>query len=108
MTPPHSKQSIVRSSLRRGLPRVQAIWIIRGFLLIAFGLAWFTLAPVPKAFGVTPAPDGAYPGGNTAEGLDALFNRTTGTWNTALGYNALYHDTTGNSNTAVGFNALLN
>jgi len=44
----------------------------------------------PKAFGVTPAPDGGYPGGNTAEGTDALSSLASGIWNTALGLKALY------------------
>ena len=34
--------------------------------LIAFGLACFGLSPAARA--VTPAPDGGYPGENTAEG----------------------------------------
>jgi hypothetical protein len=55
---------------------------------------------------VTPAPDGGYPGSNTAEGTQALFSRTTGIWDTALGFQALYSDTTGSSNTATGLRAL--
>ena len=31
-------------------------------------LGAFALASAPTAFGVVPAPDGGYPGGNTAEG----------------------------------------
>jgi hypothetical protein len=54
-----------------------------------------------------PAPDGGYPGGNTAEGTNALFSRTTGVWNTANGFDALRADTTGNGNAGVGFEALL-
>jgi len=38
--------------------------------LFAFALASYTLSPAVLA--VTPAPDGGYPGGNTAEGK-ALF-----------------------------------
>jgi hypothetical protein len=72
--------------------------------LVGLGLAFFALSP--RAQAVTPAPDGAYPGGNTAEGADALFNRTTGIWNTALGFQTLFHNTTGNTNTATGFQAL--
>jgi hypothetical protein len=55
---------------------------------------------------VTPAPDGGYPNGNTAEGNQALFSLTSGVWNTALGFQALYTDTVGNSNTATGVQAL--
>jgi hypothetical protein len=102
----HLLKSIGRSSLRRDIPRVQPIWIIRGFVLIAVALACFALLLVPKAFAVNPAPDGGYPGSNTAEGTSALFSLTSGSSNTALGYQALYHDATGNYNTAAGFRAL--
>jgi hypothetical protein len=64
------------------------------------------LALSPIAQAVVPAPDGGYPGFNTAEGQNALFSRTTGVWNTALGAFTLYSDTTGNGNTAVGINGL--
>jgi hypothetical protein len=47
--------------------------------LLALGF----LALCPLAQAVTPAPDGGYPGFNTAEGQNALFSRTTGVWNTA-------------------------
>jgi Chaperone of endosialidase len=57
---------------------------------------------------VTPAPDGHYPGGNTAEGQNSLFKLTTGSRNTATGFDALYHNETGNSNTATGADALFN
>ena len=75
-----------------------------GLLLVPLVLACFALSPRVQA--VTPAPDGAYGGGNTAEGADALANRTTGIWNTALGFETLFHNTTGNTNTAIGFQAL--
>src|SRR5205807_2471653 len=61
----------------------------------------------PKAFGVSPPPDGGYPGGNTAEGQNALLNRTTGGFNTAVGFFSLRSDTTGSFNTAVGAGTLL-
>ena len=56
--------------------------------LIAFALACFGLSPTGRA--VVPAPDGDYPGWNTAEGEDALFSLTTGVGNTANGDSALY------------------
>jgi hypothetical protein len=47
-----------------------------------------------------------YPGGNTAEGQDALFSLTTGTYNTATGDRALFSNTIGSSSTANGQQAL--
>jgi hypothetical protein len=78
----------------------------RGFLLIALALASFALSPTARA--VSPAPDGGYPGQNTAEGEDALFSLTTGTDNTAIGFNALHSLTTGSEGTATGSLALFN
>jgi hypothetical protein len=69
-------------------------------------LVCFVLSPVAQA--VTPAPDGGYPGLNTAEGQNALFNLTSGVWNTAIGGQALFNDTSGSSNTATGVKALVN
>src|SRR5437016_3046282 len=77
----------------------------RGFLLIPLLLGCFGLSPVAQA--VLPAPDGGYPGSNTAEGEDALLSLTLGFSNTAIGYHALYSNTTGGNNTALGFDALL-
>ena len=45
--------------------------------LIALVLACFALSPERKRS--VPAPDGGYPGGNTAEGQSALLSLTTGT-----------------------------
>jgi hypothetical protein len=113
MTTQSIRNSINRPPLRRSLPRKQqlprtqqAMWIIRGFLLIALALASFALLPTARA--VTPAPDGGYPGNNTAEGEDALFSLTTGIDNTAIGFHALYSNTTGGANTANGYFALFN
>jgi hypothetical protein len=63
-------------------------------------------ASLQPAEAVDPPPDGGYPGGNTAEGDNALFSLTTGTHNTAVGENALRETTGGNNNTATGFLAL--
>src|SRR5689334_5185871 len=78
----------------------------RDFCPIVILLTCFALAQGVQA--VIPAPDGGYPGGNTAEGDNALLNLTSGVWNTALGRQALINDTTGGANTAAGFQALLN
>jgi trimeric autotransporter adhesin len=79
----------------------------RGVLLIPLALAGFALLPAPKAFGVSPAPDGGYPNQNTAEGANALVSLTTGVNNTAIGFDALLSNTTGPNNTAEGIGALL-
>ncbi len=55
---------------------------------------------------VVPPPDGGYPGGNTAEGTNALLSLTTGQNNTAVGVNSLSSTTTGGRNTAIGAGAL--
>ena len=77
-------------------------------LLIAFALACFALSPRAQALLPPPSPDGGYPGGNTAEGINALHdvNTAVGINNTAVGANALTHDTTGQYNVAVGSGAL--
>ena len=64
-------------------------------------------ALLPDARGaLDPAPDGGYPGYNTAEGDGALFNLGSGaSSNTAVGFSALYSNG-GDNNTAVGWQAL--
>ena len=81
--------------------------IIKTIYLAVAGvsLACFT-GFAPKAFGVSPPPDGGYPNKNTAEGHDALFSLTNGTSNTANGHAALKANTTGDRNTANGALAL--
>jgi hypothetical protein len=74
-------------------------------LFIAGVLACFGL--LPKALAVVPAPDGGYPGFNTAEGTNALQNLTTGVGNTAAGWHSLFANSAGNLNTAIGAGALL-
>ncbi|HEV8418033.1 MAG TPA: tail fiber domain-containing protein [Candidatus Udaeobacter sp.] len=77
----------------------------RSFVLILLMLACFAL--LPGAHALTPAPDGGYPGGNTAEGQAALHSLTTGGFNTAVGYLSLRSNITNSFNTAVGAGALL-
>jgi hypothetical protein len=91
-TTPRQRSSVNRSLLRRV------------FLLIPLVFVCFALSQTARA--VTPAPDGGYPNGNTAEGDDALFSLTSGIGNTSIGDSALFSNTTGNHNTATGANAL--
>ncbi len=76
-----------------------------GLLLVS--LLIVCLGVSPKAQAVSPAPDGGYPGGNTAEGQAALLSLTTGGFNTAVGFLSLRSDTTGQLNTALGAGAAL-
>ena len=62
-------------------------------LLITLTLLCFTL--LPRAQAVVPAPDGGYPGQNTAEGQSALLHLAGGAYNTALGWSSLGFNVTG-------------
>ena len=79
---------------------------LSSFLFITLALACFVGLPSPNTFAVSPPPDGAYPGANTAEGNDALLHLTTGSDNTAIGFQALFSNLSGHDNTALGFDAL--
>jgi hypothetical protein len=74
-------------------------------LFIPSAFVCFALSPLAQA--VSPAPDGGYPNGNTAEGDLALQSLTTGDHNTAVGNGALFSNSTGFQNTATGAGALL-
>ena len=93
MTVLHLKQSNGRSPSRLAL------------LLIPLVFACFVLSPAVQA--LVPAPDGGYPGGNTAAGQKALLSLTSGGYNTAIGFLSLSSDATGSLNTALGAGALL-
>jgi hypothetical protein len=75
--------------------------IFRTMLLALTCFALPQMAP-----GAVPAPDGGYPGGNTAEGQSALFSLTTGGYNTAVGFFSLRSEAIGSFNTAIGAGAL--
>jgi len=72
---------------------------------IFLALGFFALPQAAQS--VSPAPDGAYPGGNTAEGQSALLSLTTGGFNTAVGYLSLRNNTTNSFNTAIGAGTLI-
>jgi hypothetical protein len=75
-------------------------------LLITFSLTCFAFLPNSQA--VNPPPDGAYPGGNTAEGHLALasLNTSAGLYNTAVGVYSLLSITDGDFCTALGAGTL--
>src|SRR5206468_8354394 len=76
-------------------------------VLFAISLALICFAFFQRVQAVSPPPDGGYPGGNTAEGQDALLNLTTGIYNTAVGLFSLEGNAEGSFNTALGAGALL-
>ena len=76
--------------------------------VITMVVAFLSLEVIePKLQAVVPAPDGGYPGFNTAEGQNALLSLTTGQGNTAVGWFTLESLATGNFNTAIGAAALV-
>src|SRR6266540_7216614 len=74
-------------------------------LLVRLVLACMAISPMAQA--VVPAPDGGYPGGNTAEGQNALLSLTAGTYNTGVGLFSLLSNAEGSFNTAIGAGTLL-
>jgi len=77
------------------LTRTISVFLVAG---LCYGL-------LPTAQAVSP--DGCLPGGNTAEGCNALLSLTTGTFNTAVGFDSLLSNTDANFNTGVGAGTLL-
>jgi hypothetical protein len=75
------------------------------FTTIVIAVGCVALCGVARA--VVPPPDGGYPGGNTAEGQNALLSQTTGGFNTAIGWLSLRGLTTASFNTAVGAGTLV-
>jgi Chaperone of endosialidase len=78
-----------------------------GHISLIMMIGCLALLAVSTASAVSPPPDGGYPGGNTAEGTDALLSLSSGTNNTAIGADALANNVSGHDNTAVGFQTLL-
>ena len=76
-------------------------------IFTAILLGWGCILLSPEAPAVAPAPDGGYPGGNTAEGQNALLGLTTGTYNTAVGFLSVRNNSEGQFNTGVGAGTLL-
>ena len=70
-----------------------------------FLVGWLCFGLLPTVQAISP--DGCLPGGNTAEGCNALLSLTTGTFNTAVGFDSLLSNTDANFNTGVGAGTLL-
>jgi hypothetical protein len=87
---------IVKNYLKKVMPSLSSV---------VFVLVCFVIASPVRA--VVPAPDGGYPGFNTAEGQNAFFSLTTGSANTAVGWYSLFSNAEGSFNTATGAGALL-
>jgi Chaperone of endosialidase len=92
-------KTVIKTSISRPRTRLGST-----FILIALVLDSFVLSQRLRA--VSPAPDGGYPGGNTAEGQAALLSLSTGGFNTAVGFLSLRSNTEGQFNTAIGAGAL--
>jgi hypothetical protein len=75
--------------------------------LAVLTLTFVSFSLLPQTHAVVPPPDGGYPGGNTAEGQNALLGLTTGGFNTAVGYFSLRANSTASFNTALGAGSLL-
>ena len=82
---------------------------LRGWLVIALLIGCFALCPMAQAVNppLAPVPNPALPGGNTADGQNALLNLTSGTFNTAVGFDALLSNTDASFNTGFGAGTLL-
>ena len=79
----------------------------RNIILTTILLTLGSFALAQRTHAVVPAPDGGYPGFNTAEGQNALFSLTAGDGNTAVGWFSLWSNAAGNFNTATGAGTLL-
>jgi hypothetical protein len=83
-------------------------WLRRSLLLfLSFVIGSLTVPPNLQAVSPPLAPDTALPGGNTADGQNALAGITTGIYNSAFGIFSLLSATTANFNTGVGAGTLL-
>ena len=79
---------------------------MKNIIRLILSLTFVCLGAVAAVQAVVPPPDGGYPGGNTAEGQNALLNLTSGGFNTAVGWLSLRTVTSGSFNTSVGAGAL--
>src|SRR5215471_4292157 len=97
-----TKTSLTINPINTSSPHCRTV--ARLLVALALALTWLTLAPTAHAQLPSPTPDGGYPGNNTAEGEDALFDLdvNSSTDNTAVGFDAMSLTTVTSGNTAVG------
>jgi trimeric autotransporter adhesin len=76
-------------------------------VLLLIPLAFACFAPLQRAQGVAPPPDGCYPAFTTAEGCNALASLGSGQGNTGLGWYSLFLAGNANFNTGVGAGTLV-
>jgi hypothetical protein len=88
---------IIQTSIKR--KRTTALSLV----ILALGF----LALPQRTQAISPPPDGGYPGGNTAEGQNALGGFPIGSYNTAIGFSSLLSLTDASFNTGVGAGTLL-
>jgi hypothetical protein len=103
MEVPHGAYFVDRQA--RFFPNWPPMKMTASLVLITLSLICFGI--LPEAEAVSPPPDGAYPGGNTAEGQSAFSSLTSGTYNTAVGFFSLENIATSNFNTGIGAGTLL-
>jgi BclA C-terminal domain len=89
--------------MKKSIPAQTTVVVLNLLLPVCFAFSQIA----PTAPDVSPPPDGAYPGGNTAEGQKALFSRTSGLYNNAVGIYSLLSLTTASFNTGDGAGTLL-
>jgi hypothetical protein len=99
--------NIERNGERKACQMNQLIRLKRRTSPILILVSLISVALLLKVQAVVPAPDGGYPGGNTAEGQAALLSLTSGTFNTAIGFLSLRSLTDGQLCTGVGAGTLL-
>jgi hypothetical protein len=101
----HPRDPLLQARLKRKEKYVKTITNILYTMLAVFALGCFMFATATRAQ-LDPAPDGDYPGGNTAVGAFALPSNGSAVANTAIGFTALWANKPGSFNTAIGTGAL--
>src|SRR5437868_4679076 len=92
----YNHMNLVRSAITTQITTNSIGRFPLGRVIGLISLVLMQLALSPSSQASRGGPD------NTATGVDALHNITTGAYNTADGYRALFANTTGNANVAAG------